>query len=60
MIKQPARRGNQNISAALELPVLLLEGHASDEKRHVETVVLAVFDEILLDLRCQFARRFED
>jgi hypothetical protein len=60
MIEQPARRGNQHIGAALQLAVLLVKGHAADQKGHVEAMVLAVFDEVLFDLRRKFAGRLKD
>ena len=60
MVEQAAGRGDQHVGAALELLVLLVEGDAADQQRDVELVVLAVFDEVLLDLRGEFARRLED
>ena len=44
----------------VELGVLIAERHAADEQRDVELVVLAVFVEVLVDLRGEFARRLED
>ena len=60
MVEQAAGRGDQHVGAALELLVLLVEGDAADQQRDVELVVLAVLDEVLLDLRGEFARRLED
>ncbi len=60
MIEQPAGCRDQNVDAAIELLLLIAERDAADEESHVELVVLAVFVEVLLDLRREFARRFED
>ncbi len=60
MIEQAARRRDQHIHAAIELAVLFVERGAADQKRHRELVVLAVFLEILGDLRRQFARRLQN
>src|SRR5690606_16854784 len=60
MVQQATGRRDQNVSAALQLLFLLVERHAANQKRHGQTVVLAVFDEVLLYLRREFARRFKD
>ncbi len=61
VVEQATRRRDQHIGAALQLPVLLLKGNPADQKRDVELgMVLAVFDEVLFDLRREFARRFQD
>lgn len=60
MVEQAAGRADQHIGAALELAVLLVEGNATDQKRDVELMILAVFVEVLGNLRSEFARRLED
>ncbi len=60
MVQQAAGRADQNVCTALELAVLVFEGNAADQQRDVQAVVLAVFFEVLRDLRGEFARRFED
>ncbi len=60
LIEHAAGRGDQHVGAAIEHLVLVLEGDAADQQGHVEPVVLAVFLEILGDLRGEFARRLED
>ena len=60
VVEQAAGRRDQHVGAALQLLVLLVERHAADEQRDVELVVLAVLDEVFLDLRGEFARRLED
>jgi hypothetical protein len=60
MIEQAAGRRDQHIDAARDLGVLIGEGDAADQQGDVEFLVRAVFDEGFLDLRREFARRFED
>ena len=60
MVEQPARRGNQDVGAAIELLVLLIEGHTANKQRHRQLVVLSVDDEILLDLGGKLARRLDN
>ena len=60
VIEQPPRRGDEDVRAALQLAVLLVEGDAADQQCDVELVVLAVFLEVLGDLGGEFARRLED
>jgi len=60
MVEQPAGGADQNVGAALELSVLVFEGNATDQKRDVQAVVLAVFLKVFSNLRSEFARRFED
>jgi len=60
VVEQPAGRGDQNVGAALELFFLLVEGDATNQQGDIELVVLAVADEVFLDLRGEFARRFKD
>ena len=60
MVEQTSRRCDQDVDAAVELLVLVVEGDAADQKRHRKLVVLAVFRETLGDLRREFARGLED
>ena len=60
VVEQPARRCDQDVGPALELAILFVEGDAADQERDVEPVVLAVFGEVLLHLRGEFARRLQD
>ena len=60
MVQQTAGRRDQHIDAARDLDVLVAEGHAADQQRHVELVIDAILDEVFLDLRCQFAGRLKD
>jgi alkanesulfonate monooxygenase SsuD/methylene tetrahydromethanopterin reductase-like flavin-dependent oxidoreductase (luciferase family) len=55
-----AGRGDQHVDAAFQRLFLIVERDAADQQRFGELVVLAVFVEILLDLRGEFARRLED
>ena len=60
VIEKSPGRGDQHIGSALQLAVLLLEGNAADQQSDVKLVVLAVGDEIFLDLGGQLTRRLED
>ena len=60
MVEQAAGRRDQHVDAAQQLGVLVVERHAADDQRDVELVVLAVFLEMVGDLRRQFARRLQD
>ncbi len=60
VIEQATRRRDQHVDAAHELHVLIVERDAADDQRDVELLLGAVFDEAFFDLRCEFARRFED
>ncbi len=60
MVEQPAGRGDQDVDAAVQLAVLLIEGDAADQKRHRQLVVLAVALEAFGDLGGQLARRLQD
>ena len=60
MVEQAARRGDDDIGAAVDLQGLRLEGDAADEQRHVEIVHLAQRLEGLAHLVGQFARGLED
>ena len=59
-VEKTAGRCNEHVGAARDLGLLVAEGDAADEQREIELVVDAVFGEGLLDLRGEFARRFED
>jgi hypothetical protein len=60
MVEQAAGGADQHVGTAFELAVLVLERHATDQKRDVELVVLAVLFEVLGDLGGEFARRLKD
>ncbi|ODN71785.1 hypothetical protein A6302_00928 [Methylobrevis pamukkalensis] len=60
VVEKTAGGGDQHIRAAIELLFLLVEGDAADQQRHGDAMVHAVADEVLLDLRGEFARRLED
>ena len=60
MVEQAARCSDEHVGTAVELAELLVEGHAADEQRHGQFVVLAVAVEVFLHLRGQFARRLQD
>ena len=60
MVEQAARRGDDDIGAAVDLQRLRLEGDAADEQRDAEIVHLAQRLEGLAHLVGQFARGFED
>ena len=60
VLEQPARRCDQDVDAALQLAVLIVERDATDQKGHRQLVVDAVFLEVLVHLRGQFARRLQD
>ena len=60
VVQQAARRGDQDIDATVDLPVLVGEGHAADDERHRELVILAVDLEALRDLGGELACRLED
>ena len=59
-VHQAARRRDQHIDALFQRLDLIPHRHAADQQRHRELVILAVFLEILSDLRGEFARRLED
>ncbi len=60
MVEQAARRRDHHIRAAIELAILVVIGHAADQKRHGQPVVLAEGLEMLGDLRRQFAGGLKD
>ena len=60
MVEQPAGGCDQHVDAARQLGVLVAERDAADQERDVEFLADAVFVEILFDLGCKFAGRFED
>src|SRR6185437_5117958 len=59
VIEQAARRGGENVDAAIELLVLVFKRHAADQKRHRKLVVLAIALEALGHLGREFARWLE-
>ena len=60
VVEQASRRGDDDIDAAIDLPVLFVERDAADQQRRRELSMLAVDREVLGDLIGQFPRRFED
>ena len=61
MVEQAAGRRDQNIDAAHQLGVLVVERDAADDQRDVELIVVdAVFDEALFDLRRELAGRLQN
>ena len=60
MIHEAARRGDDDIGAAVDLQGLRLEGDAADEQRHVQVMQLAQRLEGLAHLVGQFAGGLED
>ena len=59
MIEQPARRRDQDVGAAIDLGVLLVEGHAADQQGDRQPVVAAEALERFLNLARELAGRFE-
>ena len=59
MIEQPARRRDQDVGAAIDLGVLLVEGHAADQQGDRQPVVAAEPLERFLNLGGELAGRFE-
>ena len=59
-VHQPARRRDQDVDALFQRLDLIAHLHAADQECHAELVILAVFLEILGDLRREFAGRLED
>ena len=59
MIEQPARRRDQDVGAAIDLGVLLVEGHAADQQGDRQPVVAAEALERFLNLGGELAGRFE-
>ena len=60
MVKQAAGRGDQNVNAAVDQGVLVLEAHAADEERFGQLGVLGINVEVFGDLRGQFAGGAQD
>jgi len=60
MVEQPAGSCDQHIDAARQLDVLVAERNATDQKRDIEFLPGAVFVELFLDLRGEFAGRFQN
>ncbi len=59
-VEQSARRGDEHIDAAGERFLLVGHALAADQKRVVQLQVAPVIHEVLGDLKCQFARGFQD
>ena len=60
MIEQPARRRDHHVGAAIELAVLVVIGHAANQERHGQLVVLAEDLEMLGHLGGKLAGGLED
>ena len=60
MIKEAAGRCDQNIGAALELSLLVIERHAANQKSHRQLVLRAERFDRLGHLRRKLARRLKD
>ena len=60
MVEQTAGRRDQNIDAAGQLHVLVVERNAADQERDVELVIGAVLDEAFFDLRGELPRRLKN
>ena len=60
MIQQAARGRDDNVSAAVDLAVLLFERHAAHQQRNIELVVLAEQFECFMYLGSQFPGRFQN
>ncbi len=60
MVEQATGRRDQNVDAAGELRILVVERDAADHQRDVELLAGAVLFEAFLHLRGEFARRLED
>ena len=57
VIKQPARRGNQDINAAINQFVLLAKRYAADQQRLGQLGILGINFKVFCHLRRQFAGR---
>jgi len=60
MVEQPAGGRDHHIGAAIELAVLIVIGHAADQKRHGQLMALAEDLEMLGDLGGKLAGGFQD
>ena len=60
VVEQAARGGDEDVDAAGQLHVLVAERDAADQQRHIELLAGAVFVELFLHLRREFAGRLED
>ena len=60
MIEQATGCRDENIGTAFQLTLLFIERHAANQKGHVQPMIDAVFGEVLLDLRCEFAGRLQN
>ena len=60
VVEQAAGRGDQDVDAAHQLGVLIVEGDAADDQGDVELLLGTVFDEALFHLGGEFAGRLED
>ena len=60
LVEQAARRGDQDVDAALQQAFLFLEAHAADQQRHGQLQVFAILLEALGNLCGEFARRAEN
>ena len=60
MVEQPTGRRDEDVDAAGELGILVVERHPADHQRDVELLPGAVLFEAFLHLGGEFARRLED
>ena len=60
MVEQPARRGDQDVGATVDLDILVVERHAADQQRNGQAVVAAEPLEGFMDLRRQLPGGLED
>jgi hypothetical protein len=60
MVEQAARRRYEDVDAAGELRILVVERDPADHQRDVELLPGAVLFKAFLNLRGELARRFED
>ena len=60
MIEEAARRGDQDVDAAVDFAVLLVHADAADQEGETQLMIFTVGDEIVGDLSGELARRFED
>src|SRR5499426_2869657 len=60
MIQQTSWRRDQHVDTAEQLRILVVERNAANDQRDVELVVLAVFLEMLCNLRSKLPRWLEN
>ena len=60
VVEEPARRGDHDIGAAVDLAILIVERHAADEQGDRQPVLPAQGLERNLNLGCELPRRLQD